>query len=217
MIKMGDTQIICAASIESKVPPFLRNTGSGWITAEYGMLPRSTGTRMRRESSLGKVQGRTQEIQRLIGRSLRAIVDLDILGERQIIVDCDVINADGGTRCASITGAYVALHQAISSLIKDGLINTNPIRSQVAAISCGVVGDEILLDLDYSEDSTAHTDANFVLSSCGNIIEVQASAEKDAFSKEQFLNMLELAENAGKQLFNAQGSAIAKYNFGGNL
>ncbi len=213
MIKMGGTQVICAASVENKVPPFLRGTGSGWITAEYGMLPRSTGSRMRRESSMGKVQGRTQEIQRLIGRSLRAVTDLDKLGERQIIIDCDVINADGGTRCASITGAYVALHQAISELQKEGAIYNNPIKSQVAAISCGVVNDKVVLDLDYNEDSTAHTDANFVLSSCGNIIEVQASAEKDAFTREQFFNMLKLAENSSRELFNAQGSAIAKYNF----
>ena len=179
-VKFGDTHVICAATIEDKVPPFLRNTGSGWITAEYGMLPRSTHQRVDREAAKGKQSGRTQEIQRLIGRALRSIVDLKALGERQIRIDCDVLQADGGTRTASITGAYVALHQALQKMVNNKVLTKLPLTGQIAAVSCGVVGGQSLLDLNYQEDSTAEVDANFVMTGDGKLVEIQAAAEKGA-------------------------------------
>src|SRR5271154_2115200 len=181
LVKFGDTHVLCTASLDEKVPPFLRNTGSGWVTAEYGMLPRSTHTRTEREAARGKQSGRTQEIQRLIGRSLRAVTDLKALGERQIKIDCDVIQADGGTRTASITGSYVALHLALQKLVAAKTIATLPLSDAVAAISCGIHQDSAVLDLDYAEDSAAQTDANCVLTGRGGIVEIQATAEKNAF------------------------------------
>lgn len=207
LIKFGNTHVICSATIEEKVPPFLKGKGSGWITAEYGMLPRSTDTRMQRESQVGKTSGRTQEIQRLIGRSLRAAVDLGLLGERQIIIDCDVVNADGGTRTASITGAYVALHSACARLVEGKKCRKNPLLTQVAAVSCGVVYDQILLDLDYSEDSIAEVDANFVMAADGKLIEVQATAEKSPYAAADLLKMLEMAESGAQRLFELQRNA----------
>ena len=185
LVKFGHTHVLCTASVESRVPPFLRNTGSGWITAEYGMLPRSTHTRTDREAARGKQSGRTLEIQRLIGRSLRSVTSLDKFGERQVRLDCDVLQADGGTRTASITGAYVALHQAFERLRHEQLIEVNPMFDQVAAISCGVVKGQIVVDLDYEEDSSAEVDANFVLCSGGGLIEVQASGEGGPFTTPQ--------------------------------
>lgn len=209
LIKLGNTHVICTASLDETVPHFIKNTGTGWISAEYGMIPRSTQSRMRREASTGKQTGRTQEIQRLIGRSLRAAVDLKTLGERQIIIDCDVINADGGTRTAAITGSYVALHLAIVKLISMKKIKQNPIIKQVCAISCGInMKNEAIVDLDYLEDSSAMVDANFVLSSDNGLIEVQSSAEKNSFSQEQLIEMLSLAKNAANQLFMEQNRAI---------
>ena len=183
-IKCGESHIICTATVDEKVPPFMRNSGLGWVTAEYGMLPRATNTRMRREAKNGQ-SGRTQEIQRLIGRSLRAGVDRVLLGERQIVVDCDVIQADGGTRCASITGGWVALRQAVNSLIKRGIISDDPIVNHIAAVSCGIYAGQPVLDLDYVEDSDAGTDANFVITGDGNLVEVQASAEGTTFSRSE--------------------------------
>jgi ribonuclease PH len=209
LIKFGHTHVICSATIEEKVPPFLKGKGSGWVTAEYGMLPRSTDTRMQRESQMGKVGGRTQEIQRLIGRSLRAAVDLRLLGERQIIIDCDVINADGGTRTASITGAYVALHSACAQLVESKKCRKNPLLTQVAAVSCGIVSDQVLLDLDYSEDSTAEVDANFVMTADGKLIEVQATAEKNPYAAADLLKMLELAQLGAEKLFELQRNATS--------
>lgn len=207
-VKFGDTHVICTATIEEKVPPFLRNTGSGWITAEYGMLPRATHQRVDREASKGKQSGRTQEIQRLIGRSLRAVVDLSLLGERQIRIDCDVIQADGGTRTASITGAYVAMHQALEKLVKNKTLAKMPIIDQVAAISCGIVKDEPLLDLDYQEDSNAEVDANFVITGSGNLVEIQATAEKNSFGDEAFGHMLKLAREGIIELVKLQKQAL---------
>ena len=204
LIKFGHTHVLCTASVEGRVPPFLRNTGSGWITAEYGMLPRSTHTRTDREAARGKQSGRTLEIQRLIGRSLRSVTSLDKFGERQVRLDCDVLQADGGTRTASITGAYVALHQAFERLRHEQLIEVNPMFDQVAAISCGVVKGQIVVDLDYEEDSSAEVDANFVLCSGGGLIEVQASGEGGPFTKEQFNKMLALAESSCLELFAYQ-------------
>ena len=204
LIKFGHTHVLCTASVEGRVPPFLRNTGSGWITAEYGMLPRSTHTRTDREAARGKQSGRTLEIQRLIGRSLRSVASLDKFGERQVRLDCDVLQADGGTRTASITGAYVALHQAFERLRREHLIEVNPMFDQVAAISCGVVKGQIVVDLDYEEDSSAEVDANFVLCSGGGLIEVQASGEGGPFTKEQFNKMLALAESSCLELFAYQ-------------
>ncbi len=201
LIKFGHTHVLCTASVDGRVPPFLRNTGSGWITAEYGMLPRSTHTRTDREASRGKQSGRTLEIQRLIGRSLRSVANLDKFGERQVRLDCDVLQADGGTRTASITGAYVALNQAFERLRLEQLIEVNPLFDQVAAISCGVVKGQIVVDLDYDEDSNAEVDANFVLCSGGGLIEVQASGEGGPFTKEQFNKMLALAEISCQELF----------------
>lgn len=194
LVKFGDTHVLCTASVDERVPPFLRNTGSGWVTAEYGMLPRSTHDRMDREAARGKQSGRTQEIQRLIGRSLRSIVDLKALGERQIVVDCDVLQADGGTRTASISGAYVALHLALQKLQEKKLIKTLPLLHQVAAISCGIYKDQAVLDLDYDEDSNAQADANFVMTQNGKIIEVQTTAEEAPFDQDKLMEMMELAK-----------------------
>jgi ribonuclease PH len=193
LAKFGDTQVLCTASVEERVPPFLRNTGKGWVTAEYGMLPRSTATRTDREAARGRQSGRTQEIQRLIGRSLRAVTDLARLGERQIRIDCDVIQADGGTRTAAVTGSYVALHQACQRLLSGGLLSGLPLRDTVAAISCGVIAGSAVLDLDYAEDSGAETDANFVLTGTGGIVEIQATAEGAPFDEPLFAEMLRLA------------------------
>ena len=194
LIKAGDTHVICTASVEERVPPFLRNTGQGWVTAEYGMLPRATGSRSSREAARGKQSGRTQEIQRLIGRSLRSVTDLKALGERQITIDCDVLRADGGTRTASITGAYVALTQALQGLIERDLLKEMPLYDQVAAVSCGLYEGTPVLDLDYAEDSTAQADANFVLTASGKIIEVQGTAEGLPFSEEEFHELFRLAK-----------------------
>jgi ribonuclease PH len=210
LIRMGGTEVLCAASVESRVPPFLRNSGQGWVTAEYGMLPRATHTRGDREAARGKQSGRTQEIQRLIGRSLRAVVDRAALGEMTVTLDCDVLNADGGTRCASITGAYVALHLALTHLVKMNVLKAIPLTGQVAAVSCGLVAGSAVLDLDYAEDSTAEADANFVLTD-GGIVEIQATAEKDPFTEPQFNQLLALARHGTAQLFAAQRAAIAPH------
>ena len=204
LVKFGNTHVLCMASIDEKVPHWLKNTGKGWVTAEYGMLPRSTNTRMDREAAKGKQSGRTQEIQRLIGRSLRSIVDLSNLGERQIKIDCDVIQADGGTRTASITGAFIAMKLAITRLIEDGILSENPITESLAAISVGINNGVSILDLCYIEDSTAEVDANFVIASSGQIIEVQATAEGQSFSKNELNGMLELAEKGVNELFDQQ-------------
>ncbi len=210
LIKCGNTHVLCTASLEERVPPFLRNTGLGWVTAEYGMLPRATHTRMRRESSAGKQSGRTQEIQRLIGRSLRAGIDRVALGERQITVDCDVIQADGGTRCAAITGGWVALRLAVNKLMKAGDVISDPILDHVAAVSCGVFAGQPVLDLDYDEDSEAGTDGNFVMTGAGQMIEIQASAEGATFSRDQFNNLMGLAEKGVSELVAAQTAAITR-------
>jgi ribonuclease PH len=204
IIKMGDTHVICTATIEDRVPPFIKGTGQGWITAEYGMLPRSTGSRMRREAASGKQGGRTVEIQRLIGRSLRAGVDRLSLGERQITIDCDVIQADGGTRCASITGGWVALRIAIDELLKSGTLSNDPLISPVAAISCGIYAGQPVLDLDYSEDSEAGVDGNFIMLGNGKMIETQISAEGATYSRDQLNSLINLAEKGTSELFNIQ-------------
>jgi ribonuclease PH len=204
LARFGETHVLCAATVEEKVPPFLRNTGQGWVTAEYGMLPRSTHTRTDREAARGKQSGRTQEIQRLIGRSLRAVTDLKKLGERQIRIDCDVIQADGGTRTAAITGSWVALHMALRKM---GLVEL-PLVDAVAAISCGIVEGMPVLDLDYAEDSTAHADANFVLTGRGGIVEVQATAERATFEEAAFNSMLTLARKGIGELVTAQREAL---------
>ncbi|MGJ8582859.1 MAG: ribonuclease PH [Marinosulfonomonas sp.] len=209
LIKVGDTHVLCTASLETRVPPFLKNSGLGWVTAEYGMLPRSTGSRMRREATAGKQGGRTVEIQRLIGRSLRAGVDRVALGERQITVDCDVIQADGGTRCAAITGGWVALRLAVNKLIKAGDIITDPLLENVAAVSCGIYAGQPVLDLDYPEDSEAGVDGNFVMKSGGSLIEVQMSAEGSTFSREQMTTLLDLADKGVAELVAAQNEAVA--------
>ena len=208
LVKFGNTHVLCLATIDEKVPHWLKNTGKGWVTAEYGMLPRSTNTRMDREAAKGKQSGRTQEIQRLIGRSLRSIVDLSNLGERQIKIDCDVIQADGGTRTASITGAWVALYQAINFLLKSGKLTENPIMDQVAAISCGIYENQELVDLDYEEDSNAETDGNFVMTSNNGIVEIQTTAEGKPFNKEQFQKLLNLAEISTKKIFKIQKDSL---------
>ena len=204
IIKMGDTHVICTATVEDRVPPFIKGTGQGWITAEYGMLPRSTGSRMRREAASGKQGGRTVEIQRLIGRSLRAGVDRLSLGERQITIDCDVIQADGGTRCASITGGWVALRIAIDELLKSGTLSNDPLISPVAAISCGIYAGQPVLDLDYSEDSEAGVDGNFIMLGNGKMIETQISAEGATYSRDQLNSLINLAEKGTSELFNIQ-------------
>ncbi|MHB9117115.1 MAG: ribonuclease PH [Burkholderiales bacterium] len=210
LIECGDTQVICTASVEEKVPPFLRGKSQGWVTAEYGMLPRSTGSRMSREAASGKQSGRTQEIQRLIGRSLRAVVDLAQLGERTIQIDCDVIQADGGTRTASITGAYVALHDAVSLLLHKQILDATPLRDQVAAISVGIFQGVPVLDLDYREDSDCDTDMNVVMTAGGGLVEVQGTAEGEPFSREQMDAMVDLAEHGIRQLFALQNEALAE-------
>jgi len=211
LVKFGQTHVLCTATVEEKVPPFLRNTGSGWVTAEYGMLPRSTHSRVEREASRGKQTGRTQEIQRLIGRSLRAVVDMAILGERQIKLDCDIIQADGGTRTAAISGSYVALAMAIHGLMSKGALTRSPFKDAVAAVSCGIVGGEVVLDLDYEEDSRADVDANFVLTRGKKLIELQATAEHQAFDQEQFLAMLALAEQGAQMVFQCQTEALKSH------
>ena len=208
LIKCGDTHVICTASIEQNVPSFLKGKNQGWVTAEYGMLPRSTSIRMTRESSKGKPSGRTQEIQRLIGRSLRSIIDLKKLGEITIQIDCDVIQADGGTRTASITGAYVALHDAIQNIINKGIIKDSPIIDSIAAISLGVKDSDILLDLDYAEDSTCDTDMNIVMTGSGKFVEIQGTAEGVAFTRDEMNNLIDMAEQGIKQLTVIQNSLI---------
>jgi ribonuclease PH len=210
LARFGDTHVLCTASIEERVPPFLRNTGRGWVTAEYGMLPRSTHTRTDREAARGKQSGRTQEIQRLIGRALRAVTLLEQLGERQIKIDCDVLQADGGTRTAAVTGSYVALHKALASLVAGGALARLPLRAEVAAVSCGIVAGVPVLDLDYAEDSTAEADANFVLSGAGGIVEIQGTAETAPFAEPQFLELLRLARLGIEQLVALQREAIAR-------
>lgn len=209
MAKFGNTHVLCTATVEEKVPGWMRNSGKGWVTAEYGMLPRSTNQRMDREAARGKQSGRTQEIQRLIGRAIRAVVDMKALGERQIRLDCDVIQADGGTRTAAITGSYVALLEAVNHMIKVGLLETSPLTDSVAAISCGVYQGTPVLDLDYDEDSSADTDANFVITGKGGIVEIQGTAEKEPFSEAEFLNLLELAKKGCSELNDLQQKALA--------
>jgi len=209
LIRMGGTEVLCAASVEGRVPPFMRGKGEGWITAEYGMLPRATHTRGDREAARGKQSGRTQEIQRLIGRSLRAVVDRAAMGEMTITLDCDVLNADGGTRCAAITGAWVAMAIAFNHLKKMNVIAAVPLLGQVAAISCGIHGGTPVLDLDYAEDSGADADGNFVLTDAGGIVEIQATAEKTAFAEADFAQLLALARQGTTQLFAAQLAAVA--------
>jgi len=208
LISFGKTKVLCTASFEDSIPRFLKGSGKGWLTAQYGMLPRSTHSRMQREAASGKQSGRTQEIQRLIGRSLRAAIDLEILGERQITIDCDVIQADGGTRTAAISGGYVALAICIERLLKEGTIHKNPLKHNIAAISCGIWKGTPVADLDYDEDSNIDVDANFVFTSKGEIVEIQGSAEGDTFSKEQLLGMYELAENACDEIFDLQNEAV---------
>ncbi|WP_193172400.1 ribonuclease PH [Nisaea nitritireducens] len=208
LVKFGDTHVLCTASVDDRVPPFLRNSGSGWVTAEYGMLPRSTHTRTDREAARGKQSGRTQEIQRLIGRSLRAVTDLKAMGERQIKVDCDVLQADGGTRTAAITGSFVALHLALQKLVKLGALKDIPLTDHVAAVSCGIYQGMPVLDLDYAEDSNAEADANFVLTGTAGIVEIQATAEEEPFKDEPFMEMLRLARKGISELVDLQKAAI---------
>lgn len=207
LIKIGDTHVLCTATVEDRVPPFVKGSGLGWVTAEYGMLPRSTGSRMRREAASGKQGGRTVEIQRLIGRSLRAGVDRVALGERQITVDCDVIQADGGTRCASISGGWVALKLAVKRLLQEGTVTTDPLISPIAAISCGIYAGQPILDLDYSEDSEAGVDGNFIMMGSGNMIETQISAEGSTYSRSQLDELMDLAIKGIKDLIIAQEKA----------
>lgn len=208
LIRCGDTHVLCTATIEDKAPPFLKGTGLGWVTAEYGMLPRATNTRNRREAAAGKQSGRTQEIQRLVGRALRAGVDRVALGERQIVIDCDVIQADGGTRCAAITGGWVALRLAVNRLIKAGAVTGDPIVDHVAAVSCGIYAGQPVLDLDYAEDSEAGTDGNFILTGRGRLVEVQMSAEGATFSRDEMGRLLDLAEAGIAELVAAQRAAV---------
>ncbi len=216
LIRMGGTEVLCTASVEGRVPPFLRGSGKGWVTAEYGMLPRATHKRGAREAASGKQSGRTQEIQRLIGRSLRAVTDRSAMGEMTVTLDCDVLTADGGTRCAAITGAWVALHEAFAHLRRMNVLARDPLAGagggpgsgQVAAVSCGIVGGAALLDLDYGEDSAAEADCNFVLTAAGGLVEVQASAEGAPFSEQQLGDMLRLARHGAAALFAAQLAAV---------
>ena len=209
LVKFGDTHVLCTASLEERVPPWLRNSGKGWVTAEYGMLPRATGDRMRREASTGKQGGRTLEIQRLIGRSLRAVVDLEALGEVQITVDCDVIQADGGTRTASITGGFVALHDCLAWMEARKMLTVSKVlKDHVAAISCGIHGGTCVIDLDYVEDSSAGADANFVMTGKGGIVEIQGTAEGDAFSEAQFAELMALAKKGIARLVDLQKMAV---------
>ncbi len=209
LVEFGNTKVLCTASVEESVPPFLRGKGQGWVTAEYGMLPRSTHTRSAREAAKGKQSGRTQEIQRLIGRSLRAVTDLAALGERQITLDCDVLQADGGTRCASITGAAVALHDALAGLVTAGKLAAHPMRQLIAAVSVGIVGGAPVLDLDYSEDSSCDTDMNVVMTESGGMVEVQGTAEGEPFSRAELNALLELADQGIAAIITAQKSALA--------
>jgi ribonuclease PH len=208
LARFGDTHVLCTASVDERVPPFLRNSGKGWVTAEYGMLPRSTHTRTDREAAKGKQSGRTQEIQRLIGRSLRAVVDLPAMGERQIKVDCDVIQADGGTRTAAITGSYVALYMAFQKMVGLGILSAVPMSGQVAAVSCGLYKGTPVLDLDYAEDSTCQADANFVLTSDGRIVEIQGTAEDVPFAQSEFLALLDLAQQGVSELAAVQRQVL---------
>jgi ribonuclease PH len=208
LVKFGDTHVLVTATLEDKLPPWLKGQARGWITAEYGMLPRATLERTRREAAAGKQQGRTIEIQRLIGRSLRSVVDLAAMGERQITIDCDVLQADGGTRTAAITGAWVALHDCLAWMRKREMIKNNPLRDHVAAVSCGIFGSVPVLDLDYAEDSEADTDANFVMTGNGHIVEVQGTAEKTPFTEEQFLGLLALARRGIARLVELQRMAV---------
>ncbi len=210
LISFGNTKVLCTASVETKLPPWRRGQGVGWVTAEYGMLPRSTGSRMRREATQGKQSGRTQEIQRLIGRSMRAIIDMEVLGENQITLDCDVIQADGGTRTAAISGAYVALSEAISWMRAREIIAKNPIKDNIAAISCGIYQGAPVLDLDYIEDSEAETDANFVMSGSGKIIEIQGTAEQNPFSRDELNQLLDLAQKGIGEIIEIQNEVLAK-------
>jgi ribonuclease PH len=207
-VKFGDTHVLVTATLEDRLPPWLKGQARGWITAEYGMLPRATSERTRREATVGKQNGRTVEIQRLIGRSLRAVVDLEALGERQITIDCDVLQADGGTRTASITAAWVALHDCLTWMRTRQMINGDPLRDHVAAVSCGICEGTAVLDLDYAEDSEAHTDANFVMTGAGRIVEVQGTAEKTPFTEEEFLALLALARKGVTKLVNLQKMAV---------
>jgi ribonuclease PH len=209
LIACGDTHVLCTASLENTVPGFLRNSGKGWVTAEYGMLPRSTSERMRREAAQGKQSGRTLEIQRLIGRSLRAVVDMAALGERQIVIDCDVLQADGGTRTASVTGGFVALAQCVKFMEKTGMVTRPVLKDHVAAVSCGIVGGEAVLDLDYAEDSTAETDSNFVLTGAGGLVEIQGTAERKPFSDEELATLLRLARKGIGELVDLQKKALS--------
>jgi ribonuclease PH len=209
LIRFGETHVLCAASLEDKPPPWLRGQGRGWVTAEYAMLPRATLTRTKRESAAGKVSGRSQEIQRLIGRSLRAVVDLPRLGERQITIDCDVLQADGGTRTAAITGAWLALRDCLHWMAQRSILRESPLKDHVAAVSCGVVGGEAVIDLDYAEDSNAQTDANFVMTGLGGLVEVQGSAEGAPFTEEELIRMLALARGGIRQLVTMQKAAVA--------
>jgi ribonuclease PH len=204
LVRMGNTEVLCTASVEGRVPPFLRGKGEGWVTAEYGMLPRATHTRGDREAARGKQSGRTQEIQRLIGRSLRSVTDRAAMGEMTVTLDCDVLSADGGTRCAAVTGAWVALHLAFRHCLKMNIMSTMPLRDQVAAVSCGLWNGDAVLDLDYAEDSKAQADANFVLTGRGGLVEVQGTAEGDPFSEAQLLELLRLARIGTEQLFARQ-------------
>ncbi len=210
LVKFGETHVLCTASLEEKTPPWLRNSGKGWVTAEYGMLPRATGDRMKREAATGKQGGRTQEIQRLIGRSLRAVVDLEALGEKQITIDCDVIQADGGTRTAAITGGFIALHDCLKWMEARNMAKVDKVlKDHVAAISCGIFAGQSVIDLDYLEDSAAETDANFVMTGSGGIVEVQGTAEGKPFSREEFLTLLDLATAGTAELVAMQKAAIA--------
>jgi ribonuclease PH len=209
LIKFGDTHVLCTASVEESLPPFLKGKHlGGWITAEYSLLPRSTESRVRREVTQGKASGRTHEIQRLISRSLRSVVNLKALGERQVLIDCDVLQADGGTRTAAITGGYVALHLALQTLVEKKIYHRLPLTTNVAAVSCGIIANKILLDVDYKEDSNADVDANFVINGQGNLVEIQGTAEKSAFSEEQFLQMLKLAKEGVIELSKIQAKAL---------
>ena len=210
LVRFGDTHVLCTATVEERLPPWLKGQGRGWVTAEYGMLPRATGERMRREAVAGKQSGRTQEIQRLIGRSLRAVVDLTLLGERQLTIDCDVIQADGGTRTAAITGSWVALHDAIAAARSAGRLVNDPLKDHVAAVSCGIISGTPALDLDYLEDSTAATDANFVMTGAGGIVEIQGTAEGEPFSESEFARLLALARQGIAELIRLQKMAVGR-------
>jgi len=209
LVKFGHTHVLCTASLEERTPPWLKGQGKGWVTAEYGMLPRATNERMRREAANGRQSGRTQEIQRLIGRSLRAVTDLHALGERQILIDCDVLQADGGTRTAAITGAWVAMKDAVGWMQARDMVNTNPLSDQVAAVSCGLYGGTAVLDLDYEEDSEADADANFVMTGAGGIVEIQCTAETSAFAEDDFAELMRLAKKGISELIELQKLAVA--------